>query len=103
MPEFAETIKQITGGLTGFAVGAAVKNIEGWETMLKGVDAPGAQTIATDLGKRCPTPPAPPPIFPFIERAASPGTGPDGPRRGFPGGRKRGRPTPRPAAHRGSA
>lgn len=49
MPQFAATIKHITEGLTGYTISAAVKNIEGWETMLKDVETPGAKTIVKDL------------------------------------------------------
>ena len=49
MPQFAATIKHITEGLTSFTISAAVKNIEGWETKLQEVDAPGAKTIVKDL------------------------------------------------------
>ncbi len=49
MPQFAATIKHMTDGLTSFTIGAAVKNIEGWETKLHDVDTPGAKTIVKDL------------------------------------------------------
>ena len=49
MPQFDATIKHIKEGLKGFAVGAAVKNIEGWEATLEKVDAPGVKGIVRDL------------------------------------------------------
>jgi hypothetical protein len=51
MPQFAATIKHIEGGVKGFTISAAVKNIEGWEEMLGKLDAPGAKTIIRDLEK----------------------------------------------------
>ncbi len=49
MPQFDATIKHIKEGLKGFTVDAAVKNIEGWETTLEKLDAPGAKGIVRDL------------------------------------------------------
>ncbi len=49
MPQFDATIKHIKEGLKGFTVSAAVKNIEGWETTLEKVEAPGKETIIKDL------------------------------------------------------
>lgn len=49
MPQFDATIKHIKEGVKGFTVSAAVKNIEGWETTLEKVDAPGVKTIIRDL------------------------------------------------------
>jgi len=51
MPQFAATIKHIEEGVKGFTVSAAVKNIEGWEAALSGVEAPGAKGIIRDLEK----------------------------------------------------
>jgi len=50
MPQFAATIKHIQEGVKGFTIGAAVKNIEGWEETLKDVDEPGVKDISRDLG-----------------------------------------------------
>ena len=49
MPQFAATIKHLQDGVKGFTVAAAVKNIEGWETSLEGLDTPAAKTIVKDL------------------------------------------------------
>ena len=50
MPQFAATIKHIAEGVEGFTLGAAVKNIEGWEARLEKVDAPGVKGSLRDLG-----------------------------------------------------
>ena len=50
MPQFAATIKHLSEGVKGFTISAAVKNIEGWETTLEKVDAPGVKPIISDLG-----------------------------------------------------
>ena len=49
MPQFDATIKHLKDGAKGFAIGAAVKNIEGWEASLEKVEAPAAKTIVKDL------------------------------------------------------
>ena len=49
MPQFDATIKHIKEGLKSFTIGAAVKNIEGWEATLEKVDAPGVKGIVRDL------------------------------------------------------
>lgn len=49
MPQFAATIKHLQDGVKGFTVAAAVKNIEGWEASLEGLDTPAAKTIVKDL------------------------------------------------------
>ena len=49
MPQFDATIKHIKEGVKSMTVSAAVKNIEGWETTLEKVDAPGVKTIIHDL------------------------------------------------------
>ena len=49
MPQFAATIKHLQDGVKGFTVTAAVKNIEGWEASLEGIDTPAARTIVKDL------------------------------------------------------
>jgi hypothetical protein len=51
MPQFAATIKHIGEGVKGFTISAAVKNIEGWETTLGEMEAPGVKAIVRDLGK----------------------------------------------------
>ncbi|MDB5371367.1 MAG: hypothetical protein JWP04_9 [Belnapia sp.] len=40
MPQFAATIKHIQESVKGFTIGAAVKNIEGWEATLETLDTP---------------------------------------------------------------
>ena len=49
MPQFDATIKHIKDGVKGFTVSAAVKNIEGWETTLEKIEAPGVKGIIRDL------------------------------------------------------
>ena len=49
MPQFDATIKHIKDGVKSFTVGAAVKNIEGWETTLGKLEEPGAKGIIRDL------------------------------------------------------
>ena len=49
MPQFAATIKHIKEGAKSFTISQAVKNIEGWETTLKDVEASGAKGIVRDL------------------------------------------------------
>ncbi len=49
MPQFAATIKHMQEGVKDFTVSAAVKNIEGWETTLGKLEAPGAKGIIRDL------------------------------------------------------
>jgi len=49
MPQFDATIKAISAGVKNLTVDAATKNIEGWETTLEKLDAPGAKTIVKDL------------------------------------------------------
>ncbi|MGX9962892.1 hypothetical protein ACVFYP_06185 [Roseomonas sp. F4] len=49
MPQFAATIKHIGEGVKGFTISAAVKNIEGWEKTLEGMETPGAKGIIRDL------------------------------------------------------
>ena len=49
VPQFAATIKHLKDGVKGFTISAAVKNIEGWETTLEKVEAPGVKTIVKDL------------------------------------------------------
>ena len=51
MPQFAATIKHLKDGVKGFTISAAVKNIEGWETTLEKVDAPGVKAIHGNLEK----------------------------------------------------
>jgi hypothetical protein len=49
MPQFAATIRHVAEGVKGFTIGAAVKNIEGWEETLSKVETPGAKGIVRDL------------------------------------------------------
>ena len=49
MPQFESTIKHIKEGVKGFTVGAAIKNIEGWEATLEKVEVSGVKTIIKDL------------------------------------------------------
>ena len=49
MPQFAATIKHITEGVKSITMSAAIKNIEGWETKLQGVNLPEAKAIVKDL------------------------------------------------------
>lgn len=49
MPQFAATIRHVSEGVKGFTISAAVKNIEGWEDTLNGMDTPGAKGIVRDL------------------------------------------------------
>ena len=51
MPQFTATIKHLEEGIKGFTIAAAVKNIEGWETVLEKSEASGAKTIHGNLGK----------------------------------------------------
>lgn len=49
MPQFDATIKHINDGVKSFTIGAAVKNIEGWEATLEKIESPAAKTIVKDL------------------------------------------------------
>ena len=49
MPQFDATIKHIKDGVKSFTIGAAVKNIEGWEATLEKVEGAGAKAIVKDL------------------------------------------------------
>lgn len=49
MPQFDATIKHLSEGVKGFTKAAAIKNIEGWEASLEGVEVSGAKGILRDL------------------------------------------------------
>lgn len=49
MPNYAATLKALKAGVQSMTAKVAVKNIEGWEAQLEGVEVSGVKTLLKDL------------------------------------------------------
>ena len=50
-PTVDGTVSALEGGVTSLPLGAAVANIEGWQTKLEGSDDPAVQALSAQLGE----------------------------------------------------